>query len=321
MSDIGELVSFAMLDDDVGECPFEAKPIQVDPAEGENVANDDTKGVWIQQDNDGGTLGKNVENGSPGVGGSWNDVGGNPPVYQSPRVDTRRTHHPTKTRVLVDGDQTPRPFTVAAHHLVPGNAALYDSKLFKQYMEEGGKVTLKVLSGAEKTFELDAHIGYNVNGSHNGVWLPGSYAIRSGASPNGESWGVLNDPKEPKCMLDWCQKYMATVARVAAGQFHDTHVGYSDKVLEAIDKTAAKLSVHQQGCPKCEGKTKIPPPYSVVKPRLYRTSSYLRDKTLTLPQAWQRPWFTSDQVSRFWGDGGKRQAFLDAYQKGKADVR
>ncbi len=323
MTDIGELVTFAMLDSSVGKkCPFNLEPIDVDDPEDEDIPDDDRRAVEVLQDNDGGKLGKNLEKGSPGVGGSWNDVGIDPPRFTQARLDTRRSKKPGKIRVVVVGDTTPRPFTVAAHHLIPGNAALYDSTLFNSYMKKGGKIKLKVLGGAEKTFELDAHIGYNVNGSHNGVWLPGSYAIRSGASPTGNTWSILNDPKHPDSMVDWCLAYMATVAKVCLAQFHDTHEEYSEKVLIAIDKTAARLAVHQQGCKDCESKTKIPPPYAVVKSRLHRTSQYLRGKTVGSLRSWKRPWFTSDQVmNKIWTNPTAKRAFAAAYRNARSDTR
>jgi hypothetical protein len=332
MTDIGELVSYARLDTAVRRCPFKLDPLDVDDPEGEDIGDDDDPSVQVLQDNDGGKLGKNVEKGSPGTDGSWNDIGGEAPRYKAPRVDTRRTTPPKRIRVRVPekaganarvDDPTPRPFTVAAHHLIPGNAALKDSAVFRKYMKRGAKMKLEVASGGKKTFELNAHIGYNVNGSHNGVWLPGSYAIRQRTSPNRETWSVLNDPKpsNKKKMLDWCKAYMAAVAKVAGGQFHDTHEEYSKQVLKAINLLAARLMAHQRGCRECETKTKIPPPYAIVKPRLYLTSRYLRGKTVASPRSWKRPWFTSDQVLKLWGNAGAKQAFLAYYKAATSDQR
>src|SRR3712207_7982199 len=53
--------------------------------------------------------------------------------------------------------------------------SLYESQLFKKYMRKGGKAEVMTKNG-KKAFEVTHNIGYNVNGSHNGVWLPGNYA-------------------------------------------------------------------------------------------------------------------------------------------------
>jgi hypothetical protein len=69
------------------------------------------------------------------------------------------------------GDQE-FPFVVAAHHLIPGNASLGESRL-KKLMTKSSAARI-----AGKARRIKNHIGYNVNGAHNGAWLPGNYAIR-----------------------------------------------------------------------------------------------------------------------------------------------
>jgi hypothetical protein len=55
---------------------------------------------------------------------------------------------------------------VAAHHLIPGNAALKESELFlsEEYLWRDGKAK--------------GNIGYNINAKANGVWSPGNYGVR-----------------------------------------------------------------------------------------------------------------------------------------------
>jgi hypothetical protein len=62
-----------------------------------------------------------------------------------------------------------------------------------------------------------------VNGAHNGVWLPGNYAIRRKTKLpkpiKGKSWSkLLQRP-------DWCFDYMVAVVRLKERQFHDAHTG------------------------------------------------------------------------------------------------
>jgi hypothetical protein len=308
MTDIGEAAAFAQVDLLTEKCPFTTPAARAVSAQPESPRNDDSGAVDDVQENDGGKLGRNLVGGSPGTGGTWNDLGGAPPLVKAPRVDTRRVG--TSERVKVHNDTSgDYPYTVAAHHLIPGNASLYDSEVYKKYMEEGGQITLTTVKG-EKTFTVDQHIGYNVNGSHNGVWLAGSYAIRASTSPSGETWSVLiADPQ----YLDWCHRYMAAVARRSNGQFHDTHTNYSTNVGKVLEKLQTRLVAHQQACEECAEKTKIPPPY-YIKARLYLLSEYLRGKTTGGPTVWKASWMTSDQVqTQVMSNPARKQAFLTAY--------
>jgi hypothetical protein len=180
------------------------------------------------------------------------------------------------------------PFKVAAHHLIPGDAALANSELYKGYMIEGAQV----ITPAGRTYEILANIGYNVNGNHNGVWLPGNYAIRKKTSPKeGASWGdIVDDPN----YQGWCFEYMRACVAKVGGQFHDSHTKYNAAVLDILDEIHVKLAVHQDGCGDCKNKKKIYPPY-VLKARLYVLSRYLRTKLRMRPGKWKIPWFTSDK--------------------------
>ena len=291
MTQIGEALTFALVSDPITDCPFqEPNPPSVQP-EKEDIHGDDRTSVQETQENDGGVLGKNLVAGSPGKGGTWNALGAEPPRYQADQVDTKRSKGTSKIRVRGDASGE-YPYTVAAHHLIPGNAALYESDLFQKYMEKGGKIEIPV-KGTPTTFEITEHIGYNVNGSHNGVWLPGSYAIRATTSPvKGKSWGDLFAEDAHK---DWCFGYMASVARKADGQFHDTHVLYSSNVLKMLNRLVIKLVKHQSACQQCQEKKKTAPPY-VIKGRLYKLSRYLRLQVATRPRRWKRAFMTSDSV-------------------------
>lgn len=288
MTQLGEAVGVAILTDATAECPFETPQPPSVTTEGEDPAKDDTHAVDDVQENDGGKLGKNVVAGSSGTDGTWNALGADPPVYQMPREDTRRTN--LKATVKADGKDYP--FTVAAHHCIPGEGSLHPSLLFQKFMEEGGEMELQTNNGLKK-YKLTAHIGYNVNGSHNGVWLPGSYAIRSGTSPvAGKSWGDLGDTGTEGT---WRISYMAAVVRTAHGQFHDAHTHYNNHVQSMLNKLAFLVGLHIVACEKCQKKTALPPPY-VLKARLYRLSRSLRLQVKAGPHRWKLTLMTSDQV-------------------------
>jgi hypothetical protein len=288
MTQLGEAVTAAILTDAVAECPFKTPTPPTVDKESEDPAKDDSHAVDEVQENDGGKLGRNVVGGSSGSEGTWNVLGGDPPVYQRLREDTARTG--VKAHVKADGKDYP--FTVAAHHCIPGEASLYPSALYEKFMEKGGEMELNTSTGT-KNYKLTEHIGYNVNGSHNGVWLPGSYAIRTASSPvAGKSWGDLSDGGREGT---WKLSYMAAVVRAADGQFHDAHTHYNTHVRGMLNKLALVVISHIVACEECQSKTELPPPY-VLKQRLYRLSRSLRLQTKARPRRWKITLMTSDQV-------------------------
>jgi hypothetical protein len=309
VTQLGEAVKAATINTVSRKCPFDEPDPPDDPhPQDEDFAWDDSVTMATAQDNSASKLGTNVEGGLPGSEGSWNVLGGDPPRYMAPQVDTKRDA--AKPKVEVDGADYP--FTVAAHHIIPGNASLYESQLFKSYMKKGGK--MQVTQPKSKTFTISRNIGYNINGSHNGVWLPGSYAIRSGVHPSKSTWSVLiEDPNH----MEWCHRYIAAVTKKTGVQFHDTHVNYSNNVLKLLNKISLMLLKHQTRCDDCQGKDQSPPPY-IVKSKLYRLSAHLRGKLRLSPRYWgsKDPWMTSDQVfTDIMGNPKLKAAFFKAYSK------
>src|SRR5918996_3845447 len=176
MPELGEIISLPELKAEFKEnCPFKQEAKKGNKHKDENIADDDEDDVQGLQENDGGILGQNLENKKPGEG----TEGPFPPddyLYEQKANDSKRG---ARTLIRLDEYRDAKegdfPFTVAAHHLIPGNASLYneDVKLIN-YMEDGKSVE----TAAGKTYTIEGHIGYDVNGSHNGVWLPGNYAIK-----------------------------------------------------------------------------------------------------------------------------------------------
>jgi len=314
--DMGELVATAFIHVEMEECPFTEKIVDsgVSGNEPESIKNDDRKKARKEQENDGGTLGKNLGKGEPGSKGT---VGGPYPPDDHLKTDQPQDSKPDRGEkyVYVEGAggyvTDVFPYVVAAHHLIPGKGSLAVSEL-KPFMTAGDSVTTE--SG--KSWKIACHIGYNVNGAHNGIWLPGNYAIRK---PN-KSWYKSPDASKKWSELGdhpWCINYVAAVSKITQRQFHDAHKKYNEAVEELLNKIATKLYAHQDKCKLCAKKMngKITPPY-FIKQRLYNISNYLHRQLSGFPSDWKRPWYASNK----WRDkvyspasGKVDKAFLDAY--------
>ncbi|HYO65984.1 MAG TPA: AHH domain-containing protein [Archangium sp.] len=301
-----EKIAQAFAAEIAAKCPFQEDSATTASLEEEpeGIEDDDQDAVVEMQANNGGVLGDNLAAASPGKAGTVGGPHPPPKTAKETQQDTDRTG--LKVRVPgVDGVESKvLPFTVAAHHVIPGNASLKASMLY-EFTKKGGKVQ----STSGKSWTLSAYVGYNINGSHNGVWLPGSYAIRAGKTEMKDTWSVLRASKP-----NWCINYAASVVKVAGGQFHDTHTAYSERVQRILDKLAMYLFDHIDMCEECQKKDELPPPY-LVKDKLYAISAYLRLKLQAHPSAWKSPWFTSDKLRDEVCSGSKpTQAFMDAYE-------
>jgi hypothetical protein len=170
--------------------------------------------------------------------------------------------------------------SVAAHHLIPGNAALKESNLFmsEEYLW--------------KDKNAKGNIGYNINSAENGVWSPGNYGVRPWG-PDGENF-VLNNPElQPK---DFAFKAMEAWRT----QFHDAHEKYSVFVRDALDKIYDKLEAQESiWCPEAKKKPKKKPeekePIYALVQRLNTVSARMK-KMLVFPT---RNWKTNIYTSRF----------------------
>ncbi|HEU4628429.1 MAG TPA: AHH domain-containing protein [Gemmatimonadaceae bacterium] len=170
----------------------------------------------------------------------------------------------------VDVWGTTKPVSVAAHHLIPGNAALKKSQLFQsnEYLWKDGSAK--------------GNIGYNVNSLPNGIWLPGNYAVRP--------WSSKAESKK--------KEYAFAAIRTWGRQFHDAHEQYSTKVLEALDKLYDKLEDGESvWCPEASKKEKPKPEerqnlYAIVS-RLNTTSGRLARMLRAPISAWKKNIYTS----------------------------
>lgn len=175
---------------------------------------------------------------------------------------------------------------VAAHHLIPGNAALAKSKLFNsnKYLWKDGKAK--------------GNIGYNVNAAENGVWSPGNYGVRPWGA-DGALFVALNkfSASAPKdfsflAMTNW------------RAQFHDAHADYSKFVEDCLDKVFEKLEANKDlWCPEAKNKeNKSPeekePIYSLVQ-RMDTISARMKKMLVFPTNNWKKNIYTSRFVLKF----------------------
>ncbi|MDL1982797.1 MAG: AHH domain-containing protein [Deltaproteobacteria bacterium] len=311
--EIGEVISDSLEKEYELKCPFNEDEPGGPEAKPENILDDDRDSAEEAQANDGGILGQNLLKGEKGKA----DGGPYPPddyLVKMKPSDTKREGRNPKIHIpghhdVKEGDF---PFVVAAHHLIPGNASLKPAEALVEFMKEGGKVE----SRGGRQYTIKHHIGYDINGAHNGVWLPGNYAIktampekkikpknkkpyvrkaREGTTPvKGESWSKLSAENE-----EWQFTYVAGTCKATGAQFHDSHSNYSDHVLRNLNKISTALAVHLDCCDICkeEGKKEIPPPYR-IKRRLFGFSKRLRYHLMGTPSQWKQTLLTSNRWAK-----------------------
>lgn len=231
------------------------------------------------------------------------------------------------------------PVTCAAHHCIPAQESLKESPLLTFMVKQGASEALKDLSYSDGVVWAD--VGYDVNGSQNGVFLPGSYAVGGGRGGMGV-WDSTDDGDE-----DDADDAAADVAAAAAdpasnqltgalneitatnrkwqyvkqavakcpGQFHDRHVDYSTFVQSVLEKmfenynNHANTNVFGAACSKCAErgdkieKLGIPTPHSMLD-RLDVTSRRLAG--FLNGTTWRMNIFTSK-----WG-----KAYMEEKKKG-----
>lgn len=166
---------------------------------------------------------------------------------------------------------------VAAHHLIPGNAALKKSTIM-EYLTVDGTAA--------------GNIAYNVNSAPNGVWLVGNYGVRPwGTAGSAFQAQSQHSPKDFafRAMESW------------HGQFHDAHEAYSDFVRGELDIIADKLEAQQTlWCPESKDKDsdEHSPFYSLVS-RLNTISGRMR-RMLSFPtRNWKANIYTSSWVLQY----------------------
>jgi hypothetical protein len=272
--EVGELVAVAVEAPHTEEgCPFCRPEEEVNTENVLRAAYDEDTEADNDTDNSSGTLAKNLSN-RPGPNAhEVPDIedGEDAPFFDMDLAGaTRREWH---DEVYTAGTI---PVMYGAHHLIPGNDGMVKSDLY-----QGGH-----LGPVDDGPHAD-NVGYNINSSNNGMWLPGNYAVRAKKGKRQKSWSSTTPA---------FQKAYAYVAMLDSGrQFHDAHKDYSDVVRRALSDLADLVEeMDAEGCPACgEGSKKADPPYH-LNSRLNAVSQYLAKFLRRAPRYWKDPMFTSD---------------------------
>ncbi len=190
--------------------------------------------------------------------------------------------HPEKT----DENTT---VSSAAHHCIPGNASfkpVYDAGL-KDFMDKGGAYASE-------------NVGYSINHTNNGVWLPGNYYVRKGRGGFKKNWG----DKTTK----FKNEYAVAAIEKSKLQFHDAHRSYNTRVKKTLQKVLEKLGEPDDDtCPICDQEMEHKrPPYGLVarldfisgQHRLMLTGITKGSKKKKFVQA---GYYTSSRVKKFFG--------------------
>ena len=318
MTEIGETVGIGMIDEDQAECPFDhetTKPPTV---------TNKLKGS-------GTTLASRMKAGTSTH--LYPPLKSTKAAVLNPRDISSHAFYKRANVVEIEAINNSTgevfthqyPVTCAAHHLVPAQESLKESPLLAYMVKKGDSEELKDATYSDGIVWAD--VGYDVNGTENGVFLPGSYAVGGGRGGLGlwtgnddkpdvdeedatdvpdpaskELTGALNQISDDN--RKW--QYVSQAVVLAPGQFHDRHQDYSDFVAECLEKifvnleTLKKKYVIEEKCPKCKTRTDdikklgIPTPFGLVG-RLNgmskRMSTHLNGAT------WTRNIYTSK-----WGD-------------------
>jgi len=175
--EIGELVSVPSPDQAMDEdCPFShEKP---NPREKNELGGIGT------------TLGNNMKLGN-GVHTSKPPFGGDYTAGESV-ADPRDRLYPIRSVVIQVKGETitllgvplQYPLTCAAHHLIPAQESLKGHEILNFMCKKGENQDFRNDAAAAPAPVADSkvwgNVAYNVNGCHNGAWLPGNYAVGAG---------------------------------------------------------------------------------------------------------------------------------------------
>ncbi len=267
----------------------------------------------------GAKLGKKLETGRPTSNNP--DYGGEDELVRDldPR---RRPGHPFERSenaapiTLVDRAGRARgwPVACAAHHLIPAQASLARSFLLKWLIKKGETASVKKRGSVKRVSgHVANHVGYDVNGSQNGIWLPGPYAMKGiwkefadvddKEEEVPESDDMAGSPADERPQESTQFDYAVVTMNSARAQFHDSHPDYSDFVLEALNLIASRLTVFKQerACDRCDekiGRMNVPAPYSLIE-RLNCVSSRLKSRLENGPEFWKKNLYTSGKALEY----------------------
>lgn len=287
MTQVGEGVDVGLIDEDEETCPFDHESLKPPQVENKLIGN-------------GSTLAKRMKAGSSTH--LYDPLRETQPKVLNPRDTDHCFKNKAKVVEIEDIDTATGevhvhnyPVTCAAHHLVPAQESLKESPLLAYMVKKGDSEDIK--DGSFGDGLVWADVGYDVNGTENGVYLPGSYAVGGGRGgmgvwtenddhPDREDEDATEVP-DPKSNLltgalnqisddnrKW--QYVSQAVALTPGQFHDRHQDYSDFVAEVLEKiflnyeTLKEVYLEDQACPDCKKRTQdikklgIPTPFGMV---------------------------------------------------------
>lgn len=287
MTQLGETVSIGMISSGDTECPFSHD-------EDGTVSNNLTK--------DAPALGRRMESGTSTR--LWKQEG---ETYKEAKIkdsairqiknkecDTRKG---VKVR-LHGGDPVHCPMSASAHHLIPTKASFLPSDI------------MVYVSASESGSKVKSDIGYDVNGSENGLWLPTHAKLSGQMGKKGtrklpgesevHSYGSLSSEGDGQ-IANFVTLYADTVMEETKRQFHDSHPNYSDFVTKCLNKMAASIADASSNCDKCNEADgdKSPPPYQLVR-RLNGLSQRLAGYLVGDVDGWRFPLFTSPHAQAYY---------------------
>jgi hypothetical protein len=243
MPQFGEDVKVGTIDVDDVPCPFDH-----DPGEPPEVENH-LIGV-------GGTLRDKME----GREGTHLYAKAKPPEPPEKNPDPRHRMPPLlcidiNLRVVPGQEQPVKGhtyhLTCAAHHCIPAQASLKNHDLLQYMCSKNAGSPLK--GGSTYKGKVWANVGYDVNGSQNGIFLPGNYAVtgNTGAgwtsdmdaddevpAPGSPTFVVMSLKGENGVISYDNRKwmYVSKAVHKVPGQFHDSHPDYSNFVKGVLTK-------------------------------------------------------------------------------------
>jgi hypothetical protein len=323
MTQFGEPIEVGEIDKDERKCPFDHD--SDDPPDVENILI-----------GEGGELGQKMKNKE----GTHLYAKLRQEVKQSildPR-DRPRSFRSIKIKFKIgSGEARPvYPVTCAAHHCIPAQESLKNHKLLQYMCKQDQTHDLK--DAKYKHGKVWSNVGYDINGSQNGIYLPGNYAVGGGYGIG--VWGSNKDgdnevPAKATTSVTpvaltgrryeislnnrkWL--YVSKAVEQGKGQFHDRHADYSKFVQSILTKiwenyeNLHKTKIINKECPECEERAKkikalgIPTPFGLVD-RLNKVSDNM--KNCLNGTTWRKHIYTSK-----WG-----KAYMEAVKAGIPDAR
>ncbi|MDE1949437.1 MAG: AHH domain-containing protein [Burkholderiales bacterium] len=311
MTQLGEMVAVGLVAESQVDCPFHEGQHQCDP---------EVKSVYREGNAE--ALGKNLHAGSKPESstvvrgkGSPDDRYRSNQVSPDPDLDSEKAR---EVSILAGDADCIYPVAFAAHHLIPGKAALGRAKALHKFLRKG---------------EFCCNLGYSVDGNENGVWLPGLHAVNSNglnlwssrvakrSLPDKEDVRAVAGVKARmrheleaaagKALAKYAYKPLVgptpgdagaqafrsdnlkwryvqkSMAYLGARQFHDAHPAYSAKVQKHLGQVAARLAQLLERskkpgstqCPECKKRADAKPtPPIGLLGLLNKTSKWYRGR-------------------------------------------